>query len=408
MRSSLALVTCALSLAACADVDSNHASADGVSRSTDALLDSDGIRLERPGDLDRPDEIDGPDIGDLQFPGDLDRPQQKPGVNLRDGDCQDWPDSPFTSSTIKGNLTSFDRIQPWTTSITGDVVLSGDANLDSVQALRCVEHIGGTLRIEGQPGVERIVMQNLRQVGALEIQSMDNLKVLRMHGLQDVGSITIADAPALEVMRLPQVASLPDGLALEGLSMESLQSVLPALEEAGSVSLIDMPQLASFMHDPIDVYGGAVELSGLDAMEQLVGFPFEDVGDLVISDNVALQSTAGASVQDGAPVEISQNPVLADLDVIAAATALGATNIFENAALENLDGFAGVKLVEGDLVIADHAALIDTAGLDALGRVQGDLRITGATALSAEELAALELSLSEVEVTGALEVAGAE
>jgi hypothetical protein len=403
MRRSLALITCAFSLAACADVDSTDASVDGVSRSADALIDSDGIRLDRP---DR--NLDGPDLGDLQLPGDLDRPQQNPRPSLRDRDCGDWPDSPFTSRTIEGSVTSFDRIQPWTSSISGNVVLSGDANLDSVEALRCVEHIGGTLRIEGQPGVERIVMPKLREVGALEIQSMDNLKVIRMPGLQEVGAITIADAPALDTVRLPQVASLPDGLALEGLSMESLQLVLTGLEEAGSVSLVDLPQLASFMHDPIDVYGGAVELSGLDAMAQLVGFPFEGVGDLVISDNLALQSTAGASVQDGALVEISQNPVLADLGVLAAATALGATNIAENAALENLDGFAGIKLVEGDLVIADHAALIDTTGLDALMRVQGDLRITGASALSTAELEALELSLSEVEITGALEVAGAE
>jgi hypothetical protein len=64
--------------------------------------------------------------------------------------------------------------------------------------------------------------------------------------------------------------------------------------------------------------------------------------------------------------------------------------------------------VEGDLVIADHSALIDITGLDGLVRVEGDLRITGASALSAEDLAALALSLAEVEVAGELEVSGVQ
>jgi hypothetical protein len=40
--------------------------------------------------------------------------------------------------------------------------------------------------------------------------------------------------------------------------------------------------------------------------------------------------------------------------------------------------------------------------------VEGDLRITGASALSAEDLAALALSLAEVEVAGELEVSGVQ
>jgi hypothetical protein len=402
LRNSLTFATCALGLVACAGVDTTQSSGDAAHRTADALINSDGILLERPGD------VDGPDQGGIQFPLEPDRSEAKLYQELRDSNCKDWAETPFTSRTIEGNVTGLSRIQPWTAFITGDVILDADLALDHVRALRCVEGIGGTLRIEGHPDVSHIVMPQLREVGALEIRGMDGLKVVRMHKLEDVGQITIADAPVLDIVRLPQVTALPDGLALEGLSLESLESFLPGLEEAGSVSLIDLPQFDGFMHDPIALGGGAVELSGLDSLTQLVGFPFEEVGDLVISDNAVLAGTSGASVQDDALVEISQNPVLADLDVLAAAQALGATNIAGNPSLETLDGFAGVTAVDGDLVIADHSALIDITGLDGLVRVEGDLRITGASALSAEDLAALALSLAEVEVAGELEVSGVQ
>ena len=123
-----------------------------------------------------------------------------------------------------------------------------------------MEGIGGTLRIEGHPDVSHIVMPQLREVGALEIRDMEGLEFVRMHKLQDVGQITIADAPALEIVRLPEVTALPDGLVLEGLSVKSLESFMPGLEEAGSVSLVDLPQFDGFMHDSIALGGGAVEL----------------------------------------------------------------------------------------------------------------------------------------------------
>lgn len=402
LRSSLALATCALGLAACADVDTATASGDDLNRSADALFNSDGILTERPG------QDSGPDQGGIQFPRDPDRFQQDQSHQMRDSDCLDWAETPFTARTIDGNVTALDRIQPWTQSITGDVILNADVDLDNVRALRCVESIGGTLRIGGQPDVVRIVMPQLRQLGSLEIRAMDNLEALRMHKLREVGQITIVDAPALEVVRLPKVKTLPDGLALEGLSLASLDGVLPELEEAGSVSLVDLPQFESFSHDRVALGGGTVELVGLDGLTELVGFPFKEVGELVITDNASLEATAGASIEDGALVEIAGNPVLADLDVLSTAKVLGATTIAANPSLETLDGFAGVTSVEGDLVISDHASLIDTTGLDALMNVQGDLRITGASALSAEAISALELSLAEVGVTGTVEVSGAE
>ena len=400
LRSSLALATCALGLIACGGGDTTHASGDTVARSADGMFNSDGVLNERPGN------DQGPGQDGIKFPRDPKGKGIQIQAELQDSDCGKWIDSPFTPRTIDGSLTSLDRIQPWTASITGDVVLNADVDIDNVQALRCVESIGGTLRIEGQPNVAHIVMPKLREVGALEIQSMDNLEALRMHKLQDVGQISIVDAPALDIVRLPEVTSLPGGLVLEGLSMASLESYLPGLEEAGSVSLVDLPQFNAFMHDSIALDGGAVELSGLDSLEQMGDFPFQEVGEIIISENDALQSTAGASVEDGALVDIFANPVLADLNVLAAASTLGATNIADNAALEDLDGFAGVTAVDGNLVIANHAALIDTTGLDALVSVQGDLRITGAAALSAEEIEALELALADVDVTGTLEVSG--
>ena len=62
----------------------------------------------------------------------------------------------------------------------------------------------------------------------------------------------------------------------------------------------------------------------------------------------------------------------------------------------------------GDLIIANHANLRQYDGLYGIQSVGGDLRITEATALSAEELTALEAALDGIAIEGELVVSAGE
>ncbi|HCH64086.1 MAG TPA: hypothetical protein DFR83_14880 [Deltaproteobacteria bacterium] len=344
--------------------------------------------------------------------GGLDGVETEKGIEVkspvRAEDCGSDQNGVFPGTTHFGDLTDLSEIPSRVEFVTGDVIISADAKVTSLEALRCIVTIGGTLQIEGLPGVKRFNMPRLVAAGDLEIDSMKGLHSVSMPALKMLDSLSVTKAPALERLWMPRVKVLNQGLNLEDIAVFSLEGTLPRLESAGSVALMDLPQLEALDHAPIDLAGGDLTLSGLDGLETLDGFPFDVVGSIEISQNADLLSTIGATVLDDADVLIAENPALVDLKILSGVVALDALELSTNKALSTVEDLASLDAVAGDLVIDDHPALVDYSGIFGLAEVGGDLRITGAQALSVDELGTLEANVSAIAVEGDVVVAGVE
>ena len=314
----------------------------------------------------------------------------------------------FPGTTHFGDLTDLSEVSPRLKYITGDVIIGPGADVTTLDALRCIVTIGGSLQIEGMPGVKRFNMPRLLAAGDLEIRDMEALRGVSMPMLKRLDSLSVTEAPVLERLWMPRVEVLEKGLHLEDVALQSIGEMLGDLESAGSVALLDLPQFEAFDHAGIDLAGGGLTLSGLDALETLEGFPFEGVGSMELSQNAMLASTAGAAVLDGADVIIAENPALEDLGILSGVAALDSLELSENNALTTLADLANLEAVAADLIVADHDALVDYSGIFGVASVGGDLRITGAHALSVDQLSELEANLAEVAVGGEVVVAGVE
>lgn len=322
--------------------------------------------------------------------------------------CAQLQSGPFNEAVHLGDVTDLSQLGPETRRVLGNVTISADDSVSSLAALRCLRSIEGTLQIEKLENVKRLAMPELRQVGTIEIREMPALIAISMPELQMVDWVSVQDAPLLERIRMPRVQNLNQGLALESVPVTSLDGVLPALEAAGAVSLVDLPHFEAFDHGPIDLDGGDVELTGLDLLEGLEGFPFTSVGFIEVIDNPVLTSTLGASMLDGSGGEVTNNPLLSDLTLFAGVSSVESLYLSTNPGLEGLAELAELTMVRGDLTIANHANLRQYDGIYGIQSVGGDLRITEATALSAEELTALEAALDGIAIEGELVVSAGE
>ena len=119
-------------------------------------------------------------------------------------------------------------------------------------------------------------------------------------------------------------------------------------------------------------------------------------------------STMGVSMLDGSGGELTNNPLLTDLALFAGVSSVESLYLSTNPGLEGLAELEELTMVRGDLIIANHANLRQYDGLYGIQSVGGDLRITEATALSAEELTALEAALDGIAIEGELVVSAGE
>lgn len=410
LRTNALFVGFSLGLAACAaDGTKNGAESlpeDHVGALGDAAGAAGGDLVEEPV-LDRDtDGFSHIELIDPKLPGEG---QFSPIVpnDPRPG-CAQLQSSPFGDTVHLGDVTDLSQIGPDTRRVLGNVTIGADDSVGSLSALRCLRSIEGTLQIEKLADAKRLAMPELVQVGTIEIRDMPALIAVSMPALQVVDWVSVQDAPLLERIRMPRVQNLNQGLALESVPVTSLDGFLPALESAGAVSLVDLPNFESFDHAPIDLDGGAVELAGLDLLEGMEGFPFTSVGFIELIDNASLMSTMGVSMLDGSGGELTNNPLLTDLALFAGVSSVESLYLSTNPGLEGLAELEELTMVRGDLIIANHANLRQYDGLYGIQSVGGDLRITEATALSAEELTALEAALDGIAIEGELVVSAGE
>lgn len=138
--------------------------------------------------------------------------------------------------------------------------------------------------------------------------------------------------------------------SLEDMSaLSNLRSVSGKLHIHTAGSLPDLDGLEQLRT------AGAVELGGIDMIENLVGLDGLEIvhGDFEISHNRSLVNLTGLSSleQIGGQLTIDDNPSLESLEGLESLRSVDSLTIENNPKLENIEGLSNLKCVRGDLVI---------------------------------------------------------
>jgi hypothetical protein len=201
-------------------------------------------------------------------------------------------------------------------------------------------------------------------IGSLRIQSDDDLDLRPLGALRSVGSL--------------QVFGPTEGatgiLSLEGL--ENLRVVRNELT-LGGLRISSLAPLANLRiqaseDEPLDF---TLEISGCDALESLAGLQLGSyIEDFNVTYNAGLK-TLDPWVYEPPPapgmlisLDLSGNPLLSDLDALAALTEAGSVYL-DDTPYENLAAFAGLRRVAGYFDVAGNQNLVDLSlpNLEAVG-----------------------------------------
>jgi hypothetical protein len=249
------------------------------------------------------------------------------------------------------------------------VNLCNNLALTNTDAIGGMIHIAGSLEVTNNAAVQALTgFETIMNIGANEnhtsiaILNNGQLQTVTIGAQEVTGSVEIENNPQLvllDMTGLSVIGANDDGESLVVIQNDNIQDLagLQGLQGAltGAITIAANRNLLS-----------------LNGLQQVVSAGADNSGvALAISDNHALETTAGLALQgvlEGA-VHIMHNPnlkVLAGLQAISEIQADHngvALNVYMNNVLENLLGFSGLTGdIEGAVQIESNAALADLEG----------------------------------------------
>lgn len=288
----------------------------------------------------------------------------------------------------------------------GDLVLSELPAIDSLAGLQALESVGGALTLQSMPRLGHAAnLSSLQRVGGdLTVsvsawQDLTPLSALRSLG----GTLTLTNNPLLaELTGVEELASPGGGVVLERNELLEDISALAQWPEMGQLGLYDLNLLRDL--SPLlglEIVRGDLSFVGLPLIRQLELPALEQLtGQLNLSYNAALEGLApipGLSATGG--LLISSNPRLSSLAGLSALTRVrGDLRVLDNAALPSFDGLAALAVIEGDLVVSDNGGLLALAGPEQLRLVGPRLSLNGNPLLARIDLPALHSVGEEIYV----------
>lgn len=246
------------------------------------------------------------------------------------------------------------------TGVIGDVIIHNYLGAD-LSALSCLEMISGSLVILNAPylkslrGLEHLehVSRDVIIGGAVATSDLGMLADL--HGLSGLGAVQGTFA-----LRAPAMATL------EGL--EKLRVIGQNLEIYGAESLYDLTGLSV-----LRAIGRNLLITGATGMRGLGGAD-------------ALELIGGTFHFDGSVAMLAFQQALPDVRCVGGAIEI----LGPNAALEQLDLFASLERVGGDIRVQGNEHLRSIAMLSNVEEVRGTIAIQGNGQLSQLDLSSLE------------------
>jgi hypothetical protein len=340
-----------------------------------------------------------------------------------------------TSVNIQGNaaLTSTGQWNFFEGILAGDLSVTENTVLTQI-SFNNVNNVGGSVTINANPMLTDVGLQSLSTVGGgIEVNTNTILQTLAGLQISSVGTSSTGTSIAIRGnAALQDISGLSDlqgaitgAIAISGNSnlpnLQGLQKVLSCGVDAQGVSLTieDNAVLASL--DDLSFEGalaGSVSImrnpslrtmAGLQAISEIGA---DQMGDsLKIVSNTVLEQLVGFQGLTGnipGTVTLAQNPALTDITCFDSVVGMGGLTISNNTALANIDGLSDLKaIVNGALVINNNPALTSLTGLSNMKSITGvnqqgtSLSITNNGALtSISALHHLTLVQGEIDVTG--------
>ncbi|MEE2829738.1 MAG: hypothetical protein VX498_11175 [Myxococcota bacterium] len=329
-----------------------------------------------------------------------------------EGRCLELPGEPQPELRVlvgSLELTNVEAIEAFCDeydAITGDLTVDAP-ELAAIDALACLQRVGGTLRIDDQPALTSVELPLLRRVGGdLYVQGNPQQRTLLLPALEQVeGGLIVQYLPRLEELVLPSLHSVKRFLSFYRTGGQRL--ILPELLTVGEHFVDEGTKPIEF---------GAPSTEALNPHHVLY-----------IRVNLSLQEVSAPRLSSVAGVlKISSNEVLASVDM-PALEELGAglylsfgevLQVFELPALERIGGFLYVQRspvrefslpalgeVKSD-VFVQHNPFMTILELPELADVGGSFFVTDNPSLAGSAVEELVDDIGEENISGPINTSG--
>ena len=286
-------------------------------------------------------------------------------------------------------------------TVTGDVVIAGNAHLTSLDGFGDLREVGGSVLVQGNDA-----LVDITELG--QLQRADALQLVGDNALVDVaglaplgvfhGGITIADNGAMTTLHglegltiVDKTISITSNRHLISLAaLDSLRSV-SLIEVSGNTALTDLGLTGL---EKVDVRviltsNAVLPSATLPALASVGDFMrFDSNGALATIDAPTLVTAGSLQVTNDptvatvtaprlafatAGVDFANLPALTHLDLTAMSTIGAELHVITTPQLHDLTGLASLQSIGGDLDVEHADALTSFHGLDQLGLVSGDV-----------------------------------
>lgn len=344
--------------------------------------------------------------------------------------------------TTQSQIDNFASDYPGCSTIPGDVIIQGGANITNLQGLAQITNIEGSLGLYDNTSLVNLNgLDNLISVGAtLELSGNDLLTdlsglgsltsvgaeleiknsqaLLNLNGLNSLTSVgdyvRIYNNPMINSLTgLENLTTIGGDLqiwinnvlpSLDGL--DNLSSIGAVLSIEGNPTLNDLSALSNITHLPGGLY--LVENAALSSLNALINLTTIDgyllvlsnpsltnfqglnnissIGSYVfISQNSSLNNLNGLEnlVSVGGYFNITDNPILTNVQALAALSTVGGyLGFLENPTLASLLGLQNLNSVGGDLYVFENASLVNLSGLESLSSINGAIVVADNASLT--------------------------
>ncbi len=333
--------------------------------------------------------------------------------------------------TIDGFSTLRQLDLPALASVTGPVSLEGLDWVESVD-LGALAYPGDVVNIVGLPSLTLVDLSSLQlgavrgglvvaenpiletlhfgswgaEAGSLTLVNNPALVAVNLTGLSTVGGLSLqgpleaVDLSALTattgpmILHLDDVPSLDLGLltrvggdfvltgAYTNLELQTLSVVGGAFQlSVNGTADLSMPMLSRVFGDflMVPTQSSQLDLTNLQEVGGVLGVSYAE--NLSTLDLPALSSLGG--------LLLDSNTVLSDIQMTNVSSTTSGIAIYQNVALENINGLSGVVSIQGALDIVGNPVLSDIMGLGNVTSIGSDVRIHSNVVLPAAQVDAL-------------------
>ncbi|WP_394838114.1 chitobiase/beta-hexosaminidase C-terminal domain-containing protein [Pendulispora rubella] len=285
--------------------------------------------------------------------------------------------------TLQGNgaLTSLHGLEALAV-VGGEMIVASNAALTRIDELVALQSVGVRLMIWRNEALTELVGPNkLTKIGSLSIAGNPNLQhVGGFSQLAEIGGnfVVSTNAALISLDDMPALTKVVGNVGFSFNRALETQSGFTRMHEVGGNFTIDGNEaLKGFSaFSQLTTIRGTLQVSNNPVLQSLPGFGgLTAAGGLTIRQNLAMTEIGGLdALESGSTeIEIASNPKLVRLNGLRRIPSATHIRLIDNAAMEKLEAFTALTQTSGDVSIVGCLGLKDLTGLEALGKIGGNL-----------------------------------